>query len=243
MRACCGLVLAAGLSASSPAASDSDAVPADSVFVVEARSTGGAARRGSAVAIGRDMLLTNCHVTRGASQIIVARDGYTWPAAVRTGNGELDLCILTAPLGGARAARFRDAASLGVGEQVYAAGYPIGQEISIRSGSVRALHRHENSNVIQVSAPFDFGASGGGLFDRYGNLVGVLTFKMLGGDDYYFAVPTEWISRVLAEAARKDEALAFWERPPATLPTFLSKIAADSAGRRSAGASASTQGR
>jgi S1-C subfamily serine protease len=79
----------------------------------------------------------------------------------------------------------------------------VGQAISIRAGSVRALHRHENSNVIQVSAPFDFGASGGGSFDRYGNLVGVLTFKMLGGDDYYFAVPTEWISRVLAEAARR----------------------------------------
>src|SRR5262249_32460673 len=119
----------------------------------------------------------------------------------------------------------------------------IGQEISIRSGSVRALHRHENSNVIQVSAPFDFGASGGGLFDRYGNLVGVLTFKMLGGDDYYFAVPTEWISRVLAEAARKDEALAWGGRRPATLPPFLSKISLESAGRRGAGASAPAQSR
>ena len=239
---CCGLALAAGLpSLAGPAFAQSDAVPADSVFVVEARGVGGAARRGSAVAIGRDMLLTNCHVTRGATHIIVARDGYTWPASVRTGNGELDLCILTAPMGGARVARFRDAASLGVGEQVYAAGYPIGQEISVRPGLVRALHRHENSNVIQVSAPFDFGASGGGLFDRHGNLVGVLTFKMLGGDDYYFAVPTEWISRVLAEAARKDDAPAFWERSPAALPPFLSKISLES--RRGSGASAPAQTR
>jgi S1-C subfamily serine protease len=154
---------------------------------------------------------------------------------VRTGNGELDLCILTAPLGATRAALFRDAATLAVGEQVYAAGYPLGQAMSIRGGAVRALHRHENSNVIQVSAPFDFGASGGGLFDRHGNLVGVLTFKMVGGDDYYFAVPTEWISRVLAEAGRKEEATAFWERPHAALPPFLSKISLDSASRRSSG--------
>jgi len=236
-RVYCGIVLAAGLSAAAGAVAQSDVVPADSVFVVEARSAGGSARRGSAVAIGRDMLLTNCHVTRCATNILVARDGYTWPAAVRSGNGELDLCILTAPMGGARAARFRDAASLAVGEQVYAAGYPLGQGISIRGGSVRALHRHENSNVIQVSAPFDFGASGGGLFDRYGNLVGVLTFKMVGGDDYYFAVPTEWIARVLAEAARKEEATAFWERSPAALPAFLSKISHDSAGRRESGTS------
>ena len=234
---CCGIALAAGLASAAGALAQAEAVPADSVYVVEARSAGGNARRGSAVAIGRDMLLTNCHVTRGATHILVARDGYTWPAAVRTGNGELDLCILTAPVGKTRAAPFRDAASLAVGEQVYAAGYPLGQGISIRGGSVRALHRHENSNVIQVSAPFDFGASGGGLFDRYGNLVGVLTFKMAGGDDYYFAVPTEWIARVLAEAARKEEATAFWERSPAALPAFLSKISLDSAGRRESGTS------
>ena len=238
-QVCCGIVLAAGLSAAVCAAAENDVVPADSVFVVEARGAGGNARRGSAVAIGRDLLLTNCHVTRGATNILVARDGHTWPASVRTGNGELDLCILSAPMGGARVARFRDAASLGVGEQVYAAGYPIGQGISIRGGAVRALHRHENSNVIQVSAPFDFGASGGGLFDRHGNLVGVLTFKMVGGDDYYFAVPTEWISRVLAEAARNGEATAFWERSTAALPPFLSKIALDPAGRRNSGATVS----
>jgi S1-C subfamily serine protease len=245
-RICRAIVAVAGLAAAGAGtAAESDAVPSDSVYVVEARSAGGAIKRGSAVAIGHDMLLTNCHVTRAATHIQVGRDGYTWPAQVRTGNGELDLCILTAPMGGGRAARFRDAASLGVGEQVYAAGYPVGQAISIRAGSVRALHRHENSNVIQVSAPFDFGASGGGLFDRYGNLVGVLTFKMLGGDDYYFAVPTEWISRVLAEAARRDDAPAFWERSPAALPPFLSKISLESAGRRNSGTSgaAAIQGR
>src|SRR5262245_35373398 len=164
-RICCRVVLAAVLPlVAGPAFAQADAVPADSVFVVEARGAGGAARRGSAVAIGRDMLLTNCHVTRGATYIIVARDGYTWPANVRTGNGDLDLCILTAPLGGARVERFRAAAARGVGEQVYAPGYPIGQEISIPSEVVRAVHRHENSNVIQVSAPFDFGTSGGGIF-------------------------------------------------------------------------------
>src|SRR5262249_4738369 len=90
----------------------------------------------------------------------------------------------------------------------------------------------------QVSAPFDFGASGGGLFDRNGDLVGVLTFKMLGGDDYYFAVPSEWITRVLADDARKDDAPAFWERSTSMLPPFLSKISLDSAGRRNSGTSA-----
>jgi hypothetical protein len=53
-------------------AAESDAVPSDSVYVVEARSAGGAIKRGSAVAIGRDMLLTNCHVTRAATHIQVA---------------------------------------------------------------------------------------------------------------------------------------------------------------------------
>src|SRR5262249_23037291 len=101
---CCALAFAPGLSSPAGAASDGDGavVPRDSIYVVEVRSAGGVMRRGSAVAIGRDMLLTNCHVTRGAAHIQVGREGYTWPASVRTGNGELDLCVLTSPLGAVR---------------------------------------------------------------------------------------------------------------------------------------------
>lgn len=234
---CCGVSLVIGTSSLARAATGSEdaAVPAESVYVVEARSPDGTVRRGSAVAIARDSFITNCHVTRGAQAIQVGRDAYTWRATVRAGSGELDLCVLSAPTAAARAPRLRESASVAVGEPIYAVGFPVGQGISIRSGTIKALHQHANSSVLQVSATWELGSSGGGLFDGRGNLVGVLSFKMLAGEAQYFALPTNWISRV--QQGMADTAPAFWERPAGALPSFLAKIASDSGNSRGAGTS------
>jgi S1-C subfamily serine protease len=243
---CCGVSFAIGSTSgavAAPGAGDT-AAPADSVYVVEARSPDGAVRRGSAVALTRDTFDTNCHVTRRAATIMLARGDRTWHATLRAGSGELDLCILSVPLAAARAVHVRDASSVAVGETVYAVGFPVGQGVAILSGTVKALHRHENSNIIQESASFEVGSSGGGLFDRDGSLVGVLTFKIVGGEGYYFALPTDWISRVQdrygSARAGADETPAFWERSPGALPSFLENLALDAGGRRRTGTSALT---
>jgi len=243
---CCGATLAIGMPSGAGAApgSEEDAVPAESVYVVEARNADGTVRRGSAVAIGRDSFVTSCHVTRRAEFIVIARGAYTWRATLQAGSGELDVCILSAHFAAAPAPHLRKTASVAVGEPIYAVGFPVGQAISVRAGTIKALHQHENSSVIQVSAAWELGSSGGGLFDRQGNLVGILAFKMLAGEGQYFALPTEWISRVQQSApprasAREDAALAFWEQPREALPPFLQKIALDPLGSRGAGTSGS----
>lgn len=50
------------------------------------------------------------------------------------------------------------------------------------------LHHCEcdGGRVVQTSADFDRGASGGGLFDRQGRLVGILTFKASSGGNFHF---------------------------------------------------------
>jgi len=218
----CGIALAIGLSSSSRATSE-NSVLAESVYVVEARGADGSGWRGSAVAIAPDMFVTNCHVTRGAATLDVAQGGNRRRAVLRGGSSDLDLCVLAVSGAGARSSRFRDASSLAVGETVYAVGYPSGQSLSVRSGVVKALHRHENSNVIQASATFEPGSSGGALFDRNGNLVGILTFKMLAGDDFHFAVPADWLSRAVSDTSGVQGAPAFWERRNA-LPQSLAQI-------------------
>ncbi|MCC7484307.1 MAG: trypsin-like peptidase domain-containing protein [Burkholderiales bacterium] len=238
-----GAVLSAGFTARVAAAEPgTEALPADSVYAVEARDARGNMRAGSAVAIARDTLLTNCHVTRQAASILVTRGAQVWRAVLRAGSGELDLCVLAAPVAAARVPRLREAATLVPGETVHAAGYPAGRAMRVRAGTVLALHGHENASVIQTSAAFEFGASGGGLFDRHGNLAGILTFRMVDGEDGYFALPTEWITRIIAQGAlasgaQPDEVTAFWERPPAALPAFLARIAHDPSGRRGSGTS------
>jgi S1-C subfamily serine protease len=96
----------------------------------------------------------------------------------------------------------------------------------LSEGRVVALHSFAGGQVIQVSAPFRMGASGGGLFDDQGRLVGILTFYRLSGDDaLFFAVPVDWVDDT---ARREFKAVApltgpepFWAGTEDVLPAFL----------------------
>jgi hypothetical protein len=62
----------------------------------------------------------------------------------------------------------------GVGEHVYAVGHPKGLYWSHAEGMVSAYRSESNIGaVIQVDATVWYGNSGGGLFDRDGNLIGI----------------------------------------------------------------------
>ena len=64
-----------------------------------------------------------------------------------------------------------------------------------------ALYPYRNGRVIQTTAAFRQGASGGGLFDRHGNLVGITTFfKRNGAESSFFAIPVEWVDSLTATA-------------------------------------------
>ena len=55
-------------------------------------------------------------------------------------------------------------------------------------GNISGLRRFDNTNLIQTSAPISPGSSGGGLFDKPGNLIGITSFMIKGGNNLNFAV-------------------------------------------------------
>ena len=54
------------------------------------------------------------------------------------------------------------------GKPVYAVGVDADGGAAVPSGRVVALHDYDGAQVIQVSALFGYGSSGGGLFDEQG---------------------------------------------------------------------------
>src|SRR2546429_5888717 len=50
------------------------------------------------------------------------------------------------------------------------------------------LYAYDGAHVIRTTAPFDFGSSGGALFDAAGRLVGLLAFKARD-ENLRYAVP------------------------------------------------------
>jgi S1-C subfamily serine protease len=151
-----------------------------SVFQVEAQSADGTIQ-GSAVAISRTDVLTNCHVVQGARKITLMQNKDKWTVQIGRSDPGTDRCVLRAentkflPIRGVRA--YGD---LKAGEPLLTLGSPSGLELTISNGILSGLREIRGQRFIQTTAPISPGSSGGGLFDSRGNLVGITTLTMPG---------------------------------------------------------------
>jgi serine protease Do len=225
------LALCAGLLAPAPVLSLDRASMiglGGSVLKIEVvRVTGGYAL-GSGVVVARDHVVTNCHVTRDAREVNVLRGGLRWRAQAQASDIAHDLCVLQVPGLDADAVRLGRAGDLKLGQPVTAIGYTGGMALQNSAGDVVALHRHDGSQVIRSTNWFTSGASGGGLFDDQARLVGILTFRLRGGEAHYFAAPVEWLGTLLYDPAGfravsplERTALPFWQMPIEAQPIYL----------------------
>ncbi|MEO9101929.1 MAG: serine protease [Burkholderiaceae bacterium] len=200
-----------------------------SVVKIEAERAQGGYSLGSGVVIAADRVVTNCHVTRDAERVYILRGGDRRPVVAQLRDSEHDLCVLRVPRLEAPVARISNPGQLELGQPVEALGYTGGLNIQYSSGAVIALHRLDGGQVIQSSNWFNSGASGGGLFDASQALVGILTFRLRGGERHYFAAPAAWLiglsdaadDRFVAVAPDRSGQLPYWQRPAANQPRFL----------------------
>lgn len=153
--------------------------------------------RGSAVAIGKTILATNCHVALFGDYTLIKLNDQIKPRVARLfyKNEKEDLCFLEIPDANFSAVHIRPTASTKIGEVVFAVGNPKGTEKTISQGIISNKHQFQNGTWLQTDAAIYFGSSGGGLFDEKANLVGITT-KM--GGNFGFALPTEWIIQVMS---------------------------------------------
>ena len=191
---------------------------APSVWVVRTYDADGiAARTGSAVVIGPETLLTNCHVLEKAKRFVVRNDNVQHDAKLQYIDVQRDLCQITARNLSAPSVEMADSDKLSVGQKVFALGNPRGLELSLSDGLVSALRRDEDQRnlvLIQTTAPISRGSSGGGLFDSAGRLVGITTLVLEDAQNLNFAVP---INRQRDLAARSEAAMKA-ARPAAQPP-------------------------
>lgn len=201
-----------------------------SVLKIEARRAQGGYALGSGVVVAADTIVTNCHVTRDALSVSVLRGSARWVAESQRSDFDHDLCLLHVPGLEGDVVPLGRAEALAPGQAVTALGYTGGLGIQNSDGEVLGLHRLDGARVIRSSNWFSSGASGGGLFDADLRLVGILTFRLRGGEAHYFSAPSEWLQSMLDapqkngyRAIEPDRSAqpAYWQKPVVEQPRFL----------------------
>ncbi|MBC8006475.1 MAG: trypsin-like peptidase domain-containing protein [Prolixibacteraceae bacterium] len=164
-----------------------------SVLKVEAFNPDGSISIGSGVMVAEGAVATNCHVTHRARRIELIKSGLRWAVQSQSSNVRHDLCLLYSRHANVPVVAM-NSSKLKPGQAVTAVGFIGGHGPRFSGGQVKALHDYDKGMVIQSSTPFNSGASGGGLFDEDGRLVGIATFKARRArDDYHFSLPIQWI--------------------------------------------------
>ena len=144
-------------------------------------------------------LLTNAHVVANSRTVYAAfYDDTILEAKLVGADADADVAVLKVEASNLTPAEFGDSDQLLCGDMVVAIGDPLGYRTSITQGIVSALNRIVNVDgvdmeVIQTSAPINFGNSGGALINDHGQVVGITTMKIVSEDNTIeglgFAIP------------------------------------------------------
>jgi len=165
---------------------------------------------------GKNIIVTNYHVVRGASSAKILFDDQELLVAELIGaDPDKDIAVLQVkPKNGTslQPITLGSSSALQVGQSVFAIGNPFGLDHSLSSGIVSGLGREMRSptgrpisNVIQTDAAINPGNSGGPLLDSRGRLIGMNTsiYSPSGASaGIGFAIPVDTMSQVVDELVR-----------------------------------------
>lgn len=157
-------------------------------------------------------IITNQHVIDGAAYVGVVlydENGMTsenhYQAEVVGQDSTTDLALLRIEVTGLHTAKLANSDQVKKGETVYAIGNPGGLELacSITQGIVSGVNRKLGStNFIQTDVAVNPGNSGGALVNQYGQVIGIISQKLLtisttDAEGLSFAIPTSVVQPVI----------------------------------------------
>jgi len=183
---------------------------------------------GSGVVVAENQVVTNCHVVANASSISVMSGGAAYHAVGVKPDWEHDVCMLQMEDLPLTPVAMKSSRELKYEQPVFTIGYPsfVAAPVST-SGVVKGLFTMDDSVIVRATSTFRQGASGGGLFDDSGALVGLITLKSPGKDAYYYYMSVDWIQALISKPAGpivvKSE-LPFWGKPAAEWPYFMKVV-------------------
>ncbi|WP_375622964.1 MULTISPECIES: Do family serine endopeptidase [unclassified Bartonella] len=168
----------------------------------------------------KGIIVTNYHVIVDADDIEVNfTDGTKLKAKLLGKDSKTDLALLQVDVGRKKlkAVRFGDSEKARIGDWVMAIGNPYGFGGSVTVGIISARNRDLNAgpydNFIQTDAAINRGNSGGPLFDRNGEVIGINTAIVSpsgGSIGIGFAIPSDMALSVINQLRDFGEIRRGW---------------------------------
>jgi len=196
-----------------------------SIVMVRGYNPDGSLAYGSGVVVGDNKVMTNCHIFRQTKQPWVSRGEDTYAITSVQADRYHDVCLLAThnlpfkPIGLGKASEMKK------GHEVIAIGHSSGTPAPLTSaGTLKSLYDYNNGKVIRTTARFAMGASGSGLFNGQGQLIGINTFKSPGRSAYFYALPVEWLAeleKLPVETQFPINGKTFWEEEDLQKPYFM----------------------
>ena len=176
---------------------------------------------GSGIIISDDgYILTNNHVISGADKItvyVMPEDGKseeaTYDATLVASSESNDIAVLKIDAKNLTPAVFGDSDQLEIGELAVAIGNPMGSvHGSVTAGIISATEREltiddVTISAIQTDAAINPGNSGGGLFDSFGNLIGIVYAKSssVSIEGIGYAIPVNDVKELIDQMINEPE--------------------------------------
>ncbi len=166
------------------------------VVIVSYDSKGNPISQGSGFVIREDgAIVTNYHVISKAAEIkIKAGDKIFKVQGLLHIDKENDIVMLKADAKGLLSVKTGDINKANVGERLYVISSPQGLENTISDGILSGIREvTPKKKMLQITAPVSSGSSGGPVFNKNGEVIGIATFIVKEAQNLNFAMPVNLI--------------------------------------------------
>jgi len=155
-------------------------------------------------------VITNYHVVEGAARIEIKTGKGTFPVNwVLAEDKKGDLILIAAEIPQNAISRLPFSTLVPqLGERIVVMGSPFGLDYTVSDGIVSALREiPEYGKIIQFTAPISPGSSGSPVINMKGNIIGIVTYSIVEGQNLNFAIPIERIVKLKQE---KKKTVSEW---------------------------------
>ena len=158
---------------------------------------------GSGFFVRDNLIATNYHViegaARGTAKLVGQFSTYTIEGVTATDQTN-DLALLKVTVSGIKPLPLGNSSDVKIGETVYVAGNPKGLEGTFSDGIISSRRDQYTKERLQMTAPISPGSSGGPVLNSKGEVIGISSMTLVGGQNLNFAIPSRYLTELLPES-------------------------------------------